>query len=189
MSPSSYSKNYWQRHAKTSKSFAAAQTFFRLLAASKKILEYTNKPPRTWKDRREYVALHRELYRQAAREYYYRNKDQVLATSRAWKEKNPERVKELHKRWVEQNREQKNLTNRAWRENNPKKVKEQRLKYNTAHKAQRRAQAAAWRAANRDRHRAYSRGHSRGLRGQDLKDYVTAQLAPLPTPPTHHTHP
>lgn len=50
-------------------------------------------------------------------------KERALARSRAWKERNRERVSESRKRYAKANRERENANNRAWHERNPEASK------------------------------------------------------------------
>jgi hypothetical protein len=68
-------------------------------------------------------AAKRERDRRYKKEAYARNKQRILAQSKAWREANPERVRELSAAWKEANPERKAANNRAYYERNNDAVK------------------------------------------------------------------
>ena len=62
----------------------------------------------------------------AHKKYYRENKISVLATAKAYAEKNKESIRAYQQEWtsVEENRERKNKKVREWRKNNPARVNE-----------------------------------------------------------------
>jgi len=171
-----FSDKFIRRHALTDKSFKIAQRFAQLIDGCSRLSQLEKSESRTWATKREYIMLHRDLYRRAAREYYHRNKEKCLASTAQWKLQNKERNAFLHRRWREENRDRKNTTTREWEQRNPEKVAAIDKRYYEKNRERKKAESAEWKRQNRTQYLAYARGYRRGLRGEELKNYVNQEI-------------
>lgn len=105
------------------------------------------------------------------RRRYLKHKDKMLAASKAWAKKNPERVKELHRIWYAKNREHVLALNRIWVKNNKGRVRE----YQNEWRRNRYANDASFRISVRIRNRI-----QRALKSQSVaKCFQTEELVGL----------
>jgi hypothetical protein len=88
--------------------------------------------------------------RQISDRHYAKNKTEIIARSRQWQKKNPERVKEGKRRRRQEDPEKHRAADKRQRERNPEKVAESYRKYYYANQEARRQQRIEYYYKNRD---------------------------------------
>lgn len=88
----------------------------------------------------------------------------ILASNRAYRERNKERIALSKKEWAARNREKINAYKREWRARNPDKVRASRQRYNAKHPDRVKESYAAWMERNREAYRARKKEYDRKRR-------------------------
>jgi hypothetical protein len=92
-----------------------------------------------------------EITRAKRRAHIEKNREEINATTRAWKLKNPDKVKEYRSKFYEENKEKVIADNLKWREANQEFVREMRSAYYQKHKELWATRGKEYYAANIDR--------------------------------------
>jgi len=83
---------------------------------------------------KEYREKNKEMYKDLRKEYYEKNKSQLLEQQKESYINNKEKFKEKHKAYYEKNKEEVKLKSKLFRENNQDKIKEYRKEYHKKNK-------------------------------------------------------
>jgi hypothetical protein len=93
--------------------------------------------PQTPEERRAASREHSRAWRarnpEKVREQYERTREYQREYQQAWRARNPEKVREIQRRNREKNRDKNNEQRRAWRERNPDREREQQRAYRAQH--------------------------------------------------------
>lgn len=111
----------------------------------------------------------REQRRAASKRRYAADPERYRQQAKTWRQRNPEKVKDIAKRWREANPDNHRLNNKRWYQNNKEKNREKARLYRLAHpdkvkeynrityqrhREKRREQNLLWRLANADKIKA-----------------------------------
>ncbi|MEJ1154612.1 hypothetical protein [Microbacterium marmarense] len=142
----------------------------------------------------------RDAERAKRREYYRRNRDRIVAVSKAYRQQNPDKIATNKRNYVERNREKVAEYKRNYREQNADRIREYRQGYRAEHleemraknregmraraakdrakrarEEQRRVRAREWYAQNSERHLAAQRAYRAAQKQADPEGYRKAK--------------
>jgi hypothetical protein len=89
--------------------------------------------------------------RKASKAYYEKNKEKIKAKNRAYYEKNKEKIKAQHKAYIENNKESILAQRKAYRENNKESILAQKKAYYEKNKEELKAWARAYYENNKEK--------------------------------------
>lgn len=101
------------------------------------------------------------------KEYYERNREEVLARDAAWRAANPDAVKEIQKRSYEKHREKRRAKARAKYAEDPTYDKERAVGYRRKNRKKIAGQSKEWRKNNPDKVKTYDRNKKLKRRGAE----------------------
>jgi 5-methylcytosine-specific restriction endonuclease McrA len=95
------------------------------------------------------------------KDYYRRNRERTLAINKAWREANPDRMRELVRSWDSAHVDRKRAVSDIWRKANADRVHEADVAWRNANPEKVKAASAKYQKANADRVSMWKRdGHS-----------------------------
>ncbi|KYC44283.1 MAG: hypothetical protein AMQ22_02323 [Candidatus Methanofastidiosum methylothiophilum] len=78
---------------------------------------------------RQYYLKNKDEILQKDHEYYANNKNKIKVREKKWRDNNKKRISDLHRRWVKEHSERAKELFDKWREDNPIRYKELKAKY------------------------------------------------------------
>jgi hypothetical protein len=106
---------------------------------------------------REWREKNPEKKRELQREYYAKNTEKVRSCVREWREKNSEKVRSYDREWREKNSEKVRSYDRKYREKNAEKLREKKREYREKNAEKLREKRREYRAKNREKVREINR--------------------------------
>lgn len=103
--------------------------------------------------------MDKETQKAYSHRYYLDNKEKILAYSKMWRKKNPEKVKSQRRRWLIENKDRMRQWRKEHRKKNPEKVKISKKRYYENHKKMISLQGEEWQEEYKAKHRLQRRNY------------------------------